>query len=209
MTPGPTIIRKCSACGKLIGEHTIGSGNTFGAKFWTDGKREAPMLPDQPWLVKCPHCSTLVWIDEQEQVGEMEPWGPCKQNDSGFHNARPFAVPSLQDYLCAIRSTSDARKERYLRLRTWWAGNDSRRQGAATPLSDDESANIAAFAALLDESDENDRIMKAEVMRELGNYEDALALLSHPFREELVYPATIIKGLAQQKTPFVQEMTRE
>jgi len=30
MLPGPTIIRKCSACGKLIEEHTISSGNTFG-----------------------------------------------------------------------------------------------------------------------------------------------------------------------------------
>jgi len=51
MLPGPTIVRKCSTCGKLIAQPTLLSGNTFGARFWTDGKREAPMLPEQPWLV--------------------------------------------------------------------------------------------------------------------------------------------------------------
>ena len=44
MLPGPTIIKKCLVCSKSIEHHTIGSGNTFGATFWTDGKREAPML---------------------------------------------------------------------------------------------------------------------------------------------------------------------
>ncbi len=56
MTPGPTIFRKYSACSKAIEQDTIGSGNTFGATFWIDGKREALMLPDQHWLVMCPHC---------------------------------------------------------------------------------------------------------------------------------------------------------
>jgi hypothetical protein len=52
---GTTIIKKCLECSGLIKEYTIMSGNTFGAIFWTDGKRDAPMLPDLPWLVKCPH----------------------------------------------------------------------------------------------------------------------------------------------------------
>lgn len=71
MMPGPTAIRRCSACSKLIAERTIMSGNTFGARRWTDGKLNAPMLPEQPWLVKCPHCFALVWIDEQEEVSSV------------------------------------------------------------------------------------------------------------------------------------------
>jgi hypothetical protein len=39
-------------------------GNTIGAIYWTDGKREAKMLPNHPWLVKCPVCSRLFWVDE-------------------------------------------------------------------------------------------------------------------------------------------------
>ena len=95
MTPGPTIIRKCSACVKHITQDTIGSGNTFGARFWTDGKRDAPMLPDQPWLIRCPHCATLIWIDEQEQVGEIEPWGEKGQAAGNFKDARPASEPNI------------------------------------------------------------------------------------------------------------------
>jgi uncharacterized Zn finger protein len=60
MIPGPTVIYECSSCGKHIEQQTIVSGNTFGARFWTDGKVDAPMLPDEPWLVKCQHCGILV-----------------------------------------------------------------------------------------------------------------------------------------------------
>jgi hypothetical protein len=74
MMPGPTLIRRCSLCLKLFLQETISSGNTFGASWWTDGKMEAPMLPDEPWLVKCPHCGALLWIDEQEEVGNFS-WG--------------------------------------------------------------------------------------------------------------------------------------
>ncbi len=74
MLPGPTIVKKCSECSELINEQTITSGYTFGATFWTDGKREAAMLPDQPWLVKCPHYQSLIWTDELERVAEIEPF---------------------------------------------------------------------------------------------------------------------------------------
>jgi hypothetical protein len=33
-----------------MAQRTLASGNTIGARFWTDGKMEAPMLPDQPAL---------------------------------------------------------------------------------------------------------------------------------------------------------------
>jgi len=36
--PGPDIIRRCTGCGSGVTERTMLSGNTFGAKIWTDGK---------------------------------------------------------------------------------------------------------------------------------------------------------------------------
>ena len=76
MMPGPTLIKKCSACQQLIEEETLLSGNTCGAVFWTDGACDAPMLPDRPELVKCPFCKALVWLEELEQVGDkgMQPF---------------------------------------------------------------------------------------------------------------------------------------
>ena len=156
------------------------------------------MLPDQPWLVKCQHCGALVWIDEQEVVGEVEPWD-CDEDT--FKDARSYVIPSIQDYFVILeQEVSDSEKVKYLRLRAWWAGNDARRRTEDdTCLSDDEVANLRAFAALLDECDENDRITKAEVMRELGEYQDAITLLSERFGDELAQAAAMIKGLAVQK----------
>ncbi|MEW6323972.1 MAG: hypothetical protein AB1515_01145 [Nitrospirota bacterium] len=202
MKPGPIVIRKCSACAGLIAQATVVSGNTLGARFWTDGKFDAPMLPDQPWLVKCPHCAALLWLNEQEHVEELWPY------DEDFQDALPYTAPLIQDYLGLLqKGVSDTRRERYLRLRAWWAGNDARRHsGKDAPLSDDEIANLRAFAVLLDESDENDRLMKAETMRELGRYEDATALLLTPFSYKQRQVAALIKSLAARRIPFVREM---
>ena len=208
MLPGPTLIRRCSDCGKLIAQDTIASGNTFGAHFWTDGKVDAPMLPDQPWLVKCRHCGALLWIDEQEQVGEKDPWESGDLDPDKFRDARECETPAASDYRANLaEGISDQRKERYLRLRAWWAGNDPRRgEAPAGPLSDAEIANLRAFLPLLNESDENDRIMKAEVLRELGRFEDAVALLAGPFDEEHSRAAAVIRDLAGRQISSVSEM---
>ena len=62
MTPGPTLIMKCSSCDGHFQLRTIASGNTLRAKFWTDGKMEAPMLPSVPAAGSCPHCNSMVWL---------------------------------------------------------------------------------------------------------------------------------------------------
>lgn len=208
MTPGPTIVRECSACGKHIAQYTIGSGNTFGARFWTDGKRDAPTLPDEPWLVKCPHCSTLVWIYEQRQVGEIEPWGAGGQGVKNFKDARPASAPTFSEYSAFLSDGVDDReKERYVRLRAWWAGNDSRRDGVHfKPLTDVETANLRELSALLNEQEDNDRLMKAEALRELGMFGEAESLLATEFQEELMQAIEIIRNLNQSRKATVAEM---
>lgn len=208
MLPGKSIILKCSACKKLIEQETISSGNTFGARYWTDGKEDTPMLPDAPQFVKCGHCATLIWIDEQLKVGEIEqPW----LNNGYFKGSCRYKIPSAQDYFSALAVGNffDKHRELYLRLQAWWTGNDIRRQKKnPPPLSKDEIANLRAFVKMIKrkESHEEVRIMKAEIMRELGNYKEAMKLLSKPFSKELAYTAKKIKELALLKNPFVQEI---
>jgi len=211
MLPGPTIVRECSACGKHIAQSTIRSGNTFGARFWTDGKRDAPMLPDEPWLVKCPHCNTLVWIDEQKKVGEFDPWGSNTRDGDNFPDARPASTPTLQDYASFLEAgVSDKEKERYVRVRAWWAGNDLRREtGQPTPLDSFDTQNLRALVTLLDESDENDRIMKAEALRELGDFEAAEKLLASEFSDDLLQAVSIIRDLNQKRIATVAEIKIE
>jgi len=69
-------------------------------------------------------------------------------------------------------------KERYVRFRAWWAANDVRRSPRESiPLSHSETLNLQDLALLLDESDVKDLLSKVEIMRELGRFDEALAML--------------------------------
>jgi len=78
MQYGPTRIRECPHCGVMIGEATLLSGNTLGGVLWTDGKMEAPMLPDMPPAVICPSCHCgFLWRDAKdhgESSGKERVW---------------------------------------------------------------------------------------------------------------------------------------
>lgn len=207
MLPSLTIIKKCSNCSGLIEEDTIASGNTFGAIFWTDGKREAPMLADQPWLVTCPHCQALVWIDELEYAGEVEPFS----DGEAYKDAQSYNEPELQDYLTEFKNGNHEReKALYFHLRAWWAGNDKRRKAnnIKHDISDEENL-IQALYKILDPSDDNDRIMMAEIKREQGLFEEAEAILKEPFANELSQAVSIIIELVQKQERFVAEMNFE
>ncbi|MFZ4791913.1 MAG: ribosomal protein L7/L12 [Candidatus Competibacteraceae bacterium] len=202
MMLGPAVIKQCSACSKPIKQNTILSGNTFGAKFWTDGKREAPMLPDQPWLVLCPYCHAPLWINELQQLGESNLW--CELNGN-FRDALHYDLPSLDDYFALLEQGVDkSGKEQYLRLRAWWAGNDLRRnQETDIPMSAREASNLAVFATMLDESDADERVIKAEVMRELSCFDEASELLARAADEPAM---EIIKSLIAKSDPYVRQI---
>lgn len=207
MKPGPVIIRKCGVCKKEVAQRTTMSGNTLGAHFWTDGKMEAPMFPDRPWLVKCGWCGSLIWINEQERMGQIKLWDdPAwseKINKLGFTSGDL----KFSEYLSAAKKTKVQEKEKYLRIRAWWAGNDKRRHTKEKePLSVRERANMERLLNLLEEWDEDDKIMKAEIMRELGRFEEASLLL------KLMYPrgvgvckaVRVMRKMIKLKNAFVQ-----
>lgn len=204
MLPGPTIARRCSSCSKQIAQDTIASGNTRGAIFWTDGKREAPMLPDQPMLVRCPHCHTLVWIDELEELGEI-PWG---DRGGRFKDAINYELPSPDNYFAFLaKGIETPDKELYVRLRAWWAGNDARRANETEmQISALEASNLTALAQLLDESDPNDLVMKAEIMRELGRFDDARVLLASSDNSHMSQAVPTIKNLVEKGDPYVRQI---
>jgi len=184
------------------------------------------MLPNLHWLAKCPHCQSLLWIDEQAELveGELDCWRICEKEQlpekrpfkktvfGDYEPGIPHCLPPSADDLFIYLDTNipDVEKERYLRFRAWWAGNDIRRKGRKRhALSDKETRNIEALAELLDESNSNDRIMKAEIMRELGRFDDAVSVLSMLPDKESVEAVTVIKELAQSKDPFVSKITPE
>ena len=66
MRRGEDLLIACPYCGKEHIQETLMSGNTRGARYWTDGKRDAPMLPTMPVLTRCDSCKTFFHVDDAE-----------------------------------------------------------------------------------------------------------------------------------------------
>lgn len=196
------IVRECPHCRAHVVEEATLSGNTIGATFWTDGRREAKMLPDHPALVKCPACSGLFWVEEAAEV------------DSGFDAAKgkpQVMAPNgheLLSYLAGQTLPKD--KEAYLRIHAWWTANDAWRRvpNSKPAFSKDQVKNLDALSALLDESEPGERVLKAEIARELGRFDECLSLLSYQFGENYDLAVDFIKSLAQEGVQGVRAFPR-
>jgi len=205
--PGPDIIRECPKCKTALSQETTMSGNTFGARTWTDGKMLAPMLPDRSWLVKCPNCGTLFWIDEARELGRKYQW-----DKKGLFGLEP-KIPSEADFLNLLAADKlTEEKERYARQQAWWKANDSIREAenAAVEFSPLQEKNLLALIEILDEKDPGQRIAKAEIYRELGRFEACVRLLSQPFdKDHHNEVAAFIRKLSAQKVRTVREIVFE
>jgi hypothetical protein len=208
MTPGPTQILRAPGCQQLVKNSTVGSGNTFGARFWTDGKMDAPMLPDRPWLMKHPTEGVLFWMDEAKEVGEIDSF----TEESGEHPEwialEHVETPDEDDYRKAVRSgiANTTEKLRYVRMRLWWCGNDAIRGSDEGALPDEHLDNLQEFAKLLPEDEADGRLMKAEAYRELGMFEESKQLLNFDFPEEMSFTRSSIRNLVEKGETKVQSV---
>ena len=215
-------------CSKLIEQPTIRSA-ILGATYWTDGKFTAPMLPAMPELVKCPHCHEPVWIHDLEKVDEIAPSGvrhvgdkdaqwirdwkideiePLGVRHINYKDACEYEMPSLDDYFALLeKGFSDPKKEQYIRLRAWWKGNDQRRTTTGKiPMSSREMTNLKALSQTLDESNARELVWKAEALRELGRFDDALSVLAKSVGKEFTKEVEIVRLLSEKGDPYVRQM---
>ncbi len=206
MTPGPTIIRECPGCAKPLTQFTIGSGNTYAAKWWTDGKVDAPMLRKGRELSKCPDCQKLFWIADAKQLAELSFFGE-KATNAKWAQAKAIQSPVEEDYLTVARAAGLSREhELFAREQAWWLANDANRgrtDGIFT-WSGARLENLQKLSALLNEKVDYEVVLKAEIARELGQFETCLNLLARPFRanecECELYAAFIRKLAGEQKS---------
>ncbi len=69
MIPGPNYVYKCPNCNTFFKRGSLTSGNTFETKIYSDGKRESPMLPEFPQIIKCKKCNFIFWIHKLTEIG--------------------------------------------------------------------------------------------------------------------------------------------
>jgi hypothetical protein len=217
MIPGPDKLIECPNCKALARVFTLLSGNTFGAKRWTDGKIFAPMLPRPPAITKCRNCGRYFWLSDAKVIGELLLWEPeAEKIPSEWKAAEPVRELSEAEYIEAIKigMAHNREQELYLRIHAWWASNDRLRfnqdagEQAQTIFKHSAEAimNLERLLNLLDITDPDERLMKAEILRELGRFDEAIQLLEFDFPSKYTSIVTLIRDLARRKDSLVREI---
>jgi len=212
MLPGPNYVYKCPNCGNLLTKGSLMSGNTFGAKIFSDGKRIAPMLPEFPNLTKCKKCDTIFWLSKLKEIGTYE-WGD--NENSQWQKADNAEFLEIEDYYNAIIKgvAENKGEELIIRQRIWWAYNDKIREGQE--IFNDESdelrwiENVQKLKTLLDQSDINQKIMIAEINRNLGDFETCINLIQSIDNDELNWLKEKFLNECNKKNKWVIELNVE
>ena len=216
MTPGPTLVLKCLSCPTLVTHRTTASGNTFGATFYTDGHRVAPMMPASSYLVRCPGCQAVQRLKDLEKVDSYSSYQvflPGTQTDAELKEAKQLAagkqdkykdLPSYQraearDYFdFASSRANDKKEELHLRVLGWRIGNETRRKtGTAMDFDMLEVDNLRRLLHLAEGDKDFPQILVAEIYRELGLFHEAHAVLS-----QLNDPSSEISTFERESLPF-------
>lgn len=215
MIPGPDQIIACPNCKGLAQYMTLVSGNTFGARTWTDGKQIAPMLPRPPVVVKCHHCGEFYWLAEAEEIGTTNPReGEGGEVNPAWADAQEVVEPTEEEYYQAIEKgfATNSGQERSLRVLAWWRRNDAFRDTAQAQVLEDANAsgacreNLEALGKLLTGEEDNDRLMKVEVLRELGEFESAMQVLSRVTSPNLDGIVHQFQSLCEDRDTCVREL---
>jgi hypothetical protein len=127
-----------------------------------------------------------LWLDKARKLGEEDPFGSI----SSWPDAPGYEELTEQDYLTAskMKLANSTEKIRYIRIRAWWAANDVLRRGGnegTAGLSEEARGNLQSLLTDLSEDDEQQRLMKSEVARELGCFEEAERLLAMKYSKSL------------------------
>lgn len=184
MLPGPQYVYKCPSCGNLLQQESLMSGNTFGTHLYSDGKQEAPMLPEFPEITRCKKCDSIFWLVRLEEIGTYYPGYHDHPGQAEWEAADTAEFLSIGDYFRALDEglAENQSEELYLRQRIWWAYNDRVREmnGEIFRSEQDEALwkeNLLRMLELLNDSDPGRRVMKAEIHRNLGEYETCVQIL--------------------------------
>ena len=179
MNPGNAKIIKCPFCGTKKEVMTLLSGNTFGARIWSDAKRIAPMLPEVSIVQKCPKCGKYYL-----NVGQPDEYG----EDISFE----LGTLSYQEWKEAYFQFMNDKEYKvfaeHLKLELIQAYNDCFREDSiSVPAPGDDDFIAGIIKEYIDSKDWNEitPLLKAELYREAGEMENCSKVLSEIDQETL------------------------
>jgi hypothetical protein len=148
-------------------------------------------------------------------VGSAEEWpGEVQAGDPAWLDVPGVVEPDEGEYYAALEEgiAADREKEKQLRILAWWRRNNPYRgaldkDAGTTPIVSAEcEANLDGLLKLLDHEDEQDRIMKAEVLRELGRFGPATQVLSDWTAEPYGWVVAQVLALCDAEDSCVRQL---
>lgn len=213
MLPGPDQVIACPTCRTLARYGTLASGNTAGARTWTDGKQVAPMLPHPPAIVRCAHCKEVYWLAEARKIGKVDRWSNSDPVNPDWSAAPQVEEPEEDEYYRALDLglAGTAEEERTVRVLAWWRANDGERNGEqrasrSAPAAARWKKNLEALVFLVAEEDDGERLMKAELLRELGRFDVAQAVLDQITSPNVAGVVRQFRALCDARDTRVREL---
>lgn len=199
-------VKRCLNCNSKFGHIASASYNTFGATFYTDGYVYGPMYDSGSALVVCPTCKKYIWLKEipnEESIYEMF-WS----SDRNSFPISEFIMLSDYEEMLDLDLWKNADQEKYIRVRAWWSFNNKWRfkNFEKFSMSSKESKNLWSLLNLFDKQLSEEIIMKAEIYRELGRFEECLKLLEQSFDDDYLQAIKTISKLAKCKNRQVAEV---
>ncbi len=217
MQPYTVRVRECEYCKAPIKQTLIygDDGNLYNLNCWTDGKTEIrstimfefqseTFSKYQPRIVLCRTCESAVWLEDLKTIDEIEDWHgrSIRPNDP-----LPYLIPPFERYM-AFLNNAQLPEDRMLHIRlfAWWGGNDYRRiRKVDAPLCDLERSNLNFLVNEFDDAVVEDRVLKAEAYRELGQFDKCIALVKDFPASRAMHHAKTIYEHALVKCAYVRQ----
>ncbi|MFN3200813.1 MAG: hypothetical protein ACE366_20610 [Bradymonadia bacterium] len=175
----PDLLLPCPHCGALARQPGPFRGGFAGARFWTDGRVYAPMVPEIPAATQCGACGGFYWCADISPAGQVS-FGDPKAPDAWLEAppTRQLDAAGVLQALQAGLGDTTAREKR-LRIMAWHRANDAVRpehpgQRPAELPTADYAENGARLLVLLDAGAEGEALIRIELLRNLGHLDQAL-----------------------------------
>lgn len=197
--PAPPSGYSCPQCETIVAARRYMSRNTFYAKYYSDGRMDAPMYPDVSRITQCRSCETYFWLNETNEIEKGISY-------YGYEWAQELDEYDLYSLLQKgfMKSQED---QLYYRLHIWWTFN--RRIRAKKDLFQQEEdqkiyeANLIALADLLDLSEATHVLMRADIYRYFEDFEQCLCTINLLEEKEYWYTKKQFKRHCKKGNRFV------
>jgi hypothetical protein len=175
---------------------------------YTDGRVYPTLGKPKPAIARCKCCGIPYWLDDADVV-----WDACGGTPLDADVCERASCveeePSEDDFAEAVAAglATNREREHYLRVHLWWAANNNQRRGETTNEAvTRRRQNMEVLASILDESDGEERLMKAELARETGHFDEARRLLDFPFDRRDRHRVAKISELIEQNCTRVDRV---